>query len=332
METIPTEILTECLAYLEPHDLVNVLSVSTTLRGAASQDALWRTHCERIYNKGSSDVIGWRSAEQYHGLAAIKHSGVTYGEEGYAIAASVPTLSLPRGLSARPFVAIHSPFEESDHSTPIAGGIWVASYGEVHGCEFVHLHVRIINERDLNGQWGDEGSLATAVTRFGQDVQSLFDLPAPPPLILSPEDIKVGDTIIEATKVTGDVNVPRGVRTFVGFLDHRDAWSGPSENGDFVPRPPSHPWPLVPGSTIQREMPATALPADLAEMRTQDTPARGMTMPGLMRVSETEFLDPKWANATVHIANRREIRVMLLDGHHVTTFYKIEKSMFEPMN
>ncbi|KAJ1303863.1 hypothetical protein OPQ81_008282 [Rhizoctonia solani] len=480
LESIPTEILTECLAYLDPHDLVNVLSVSTTLRAVASQDTLWQIHCERIYNKGSSEVLGWRAIKKYRGLAyhliwlrlalvepylgwwlsidelpagsvvriwlddqtlvissvipvaivqstsiaevlaignameyiiahnihngfpnpvyidtqyisleqwsakqsikwlhegpskimheihrlqtfhvsnkldigaparpppfkwpfrnspsllnAIKHSGIDYDGEGYAMAAAVPTLSFPRGLSPRPFAAIHSPFEESDPSTLIANGIWVGSYGEVHGCEFVHLHVRKINELDSNGQWGDEGSLASAVTPFGQDVQSLFDLPAPPPPLLSPEDVQVGNTIIEATKVTGDVNVPRGVRTFIGFLDHRDTWSGPSKNGDFVPRAPSHPWPLVPESTIQNGVPALALPANPVEMRAQDIPARGMTMPGLMRVSETGFLDPKWANAMIHIASRREVRVMLLDGHHVTTFYKVEKSMFEPIN
>jgi hypothetical protein len=127
----------------------------------------------------------------------------------------------------------------------------------------------------------------------------------------------------------GDVNVPRGVRTFVGFVDHEEAWRGPSENGDFLPRPASHPWPLCPGSPIQRGAPATALPAALAAMKAQDIPARGMTMPGIMRVSDTGFSDPKWANATVHVASRHEIRVMLLDGHHVTSFYKVSKSMFE---
>lgn len=478
--SIPTEILTECLAYLEPHDLVNILSVSTTLRAVASHDALWQIHCERIYNKGSSEVLGWRPVEKCDGLAyhliwrrlalvepylgwwlsidklpagsvmqiwlndqtlvvssvlpvttlpstsipevlaigeatdyiiahhlrngiprplyidaqhisldqwstkqsiqwlhewpskimhqthrlqsfhvsnkmdigsradplpftwtfrnspslfnAIKHSGITYDNDGYAIAMSVPTLSFPRGLSPKPFVAIHSPFEESDLSTLIANGTWVASYGEAHGCEFIHIHVRKIDQRDLEGQWGDEGSLADAVIPSSQDVQSLFNLFTPPALHFSIDDVQVGSTIIEAIKVTGDVNVPRGVRTFVGFLDHKDTWSGPSESGDFITRGPSHPWPLVPQQTFQSGMPAVALSADLEEMKAQDVPARGMTMPGLMRVSETGFLDPKWANATIHIASRREIRVMLLDGHHVTTFYKVEKSMFEPMN
>lgn len=74
-------------------------------------------------------------------------------------------------------------------------------------------------------------------------------------------------------------------------------------------------------------MPITALPTVLSEMKETDVPTRGMTLPGLMRVADTGFVDPKWANATIHIANRREIRVMIQDGHHVTTFYKLEKDM-----
>ncbi|ELU39705.1 F-box-like domain-containing protein [Rhizoctonia solani AG-1 IA] len=480
MESLPTELLTTCFAYLEPHDLMNVLSVSRTLRSAASHDALWRSHCEHVYNKGSQDILGWRPVESFIGLKchlvwrrlailepylgwwmsidelpagsvmriwvdgltlvvssvlpaatapstsipetlaltntmdyivaltvrrglasplyidaqnvcldqwsakqsvqwlqegpsrimhqphriqnfyvsnkfkanspsqqqplkwtfrnspslvnAITHEDIVYDEEGYAIVKSVPTLSFPRGQSPRPFVGIPSPFEESDSSTLIAGGAWIASYGEVHGCEFLHIHARRINEHDLNGQWGDEGSLADAVTPTAQDVQSIFMLPAPPAPVISSEDVQVGNIIIEAIKMTGDANVPRGVRTFFGFVDHPETWSGPSENGEFVPRATSHPWPLAPGSTFQRGIPAAALHTDLSEMKAQDIPARGMTMAGLMRVADTGFSNPKWASATVHIVSRREIRVMLLDGHHVTTFYKVQKSMFEPMN
>lgn len=125
------------------------------------------------------------------------------------------------------------------------------------------------------------------------------------------------------------MNVPRGVRTFVGFLDHERSWSGPREDDDFLPRPLSHPWPIHPDSVLQRGIPATALPISLADMKQQDVPARGMTVPGMMRVSETGFADPKWANATIHISSRRAVRAMIHDGHHVTTFYKVDKDMFE---
>ncbi|QRV81154.1 F-box-like protein [Ceratobasidium sp. AG-Ba] len=128
--------------------------------------------------------------------------------------------------------------------------------------------------------------------------------------------------------MTGDANVPRGVRTFVGFLDHPKAWNGERHGDDFVARPATHPWPIDPQSVVQSGMPVRALPATLSEMREKDVPARGMTLPGLMRVAETGFVAPKWADATIHIANRGEIKVMLQDGHHVTTFHKIRKDMF----
>jgi hypothetical protein len=75
-------------------------------------------------------------------------------------------------------------------------------------------------------------------------------------------------------------------------------------------------------------MPVTALPATLSDMKEQDVPARGMTVPGLMRVATSGFVDPKWANATIHIASRSEVRVMIQGGRHVMTFRKVEKGMF----
>jgi hypothetical protein len=136
-------------------------------------------------------------------ISAITHGGVEYDEEGYAIAKSVPTLSFPRGPAPRPFVAIPSPFEASDPSTLIAHGTWVAYYGEVHGCELIHIQSRKIDERDLTGKWGEEESLAYAVTPAAQDVHDIFMLPSRPALLLSSEDVEIGNTIIEATKMTG---------------------------------------------------------------------------------------------------------------------------------
>jgi hypothetical protein len=121
--------------------------------------------------------------------------------------------------------------------------------------------------------------------------------------------------------------VPRGVRTFLGFLDHRCSWSGAREGNDFIARPASHPWPIHPESTANSGMPVTALPMTLDNMKEQDVPARGMTTPGLMRVASTGFVDPKWANATIHIASRREIRVMIQGGHHIMSFQKVERDM-----
>lgn len=60
LDWAPTEILTECLTHLDAPDLLTCLSVSSRLRAVASQDILWEWHCETIYNKGSSEIVGWR--------------------------------------------------------------------------------------------------------------------------------------------------------------------------------------------------------------------------------------------------------------------------------
>ncbi|KAG8746449.1 hypothetical protein FRC10_004888 [Ceratobasidium sp. 414] len=265
-------------------------------------------------------------------FAAIRHSGIFVDDEGYASAVGVPTLAFPRPPGPRPFIALQSPFESSTKNPFIASGIWLASYGHVHGCEFIYIQIRRITEADLTRPWGAEENLAKAFSPELRDLREIFGLGDIPPSELSDEDLRVGDRIVEAIKITaggatGDVNVPRGVRTFVGFLDHSSSWSGLREDGEFVARPTSHPWPVHPEAVRQGGVRMTALPATLADMKEQDVPARGMTLPGLMRVADTGFVDPKWANATVHIASRREIKVTIQEENHVITFYKIEKDM-----
>ncbi|KAG9099092.1 hypothetical protein FRC06_005652 [Ceratobasidium sp. 370] len=478
LKILPTEILTQCLAALDPRSLLTMLSVSSELRSVASQDVLWEPHCESIYNKGCIETAGWRKVhkadilpddydapnlpyhmawrrmrlyEDYLGWWLSLEQGpagiimhITLRGDRLVVSHAIPTsgapvlgnsrghlfalswynnshnpliidsdsviveeysvlsvqwlfkgpssimhhkyslrtfhTSEPGGDSGRsgdqlpkydwlshrspslfaairrsgvsvddqgPFIALRSPFEASATNSLIASGIWLASYGQLHGYEFIYIQIRRIAEADLTRPWGAEQNLADAFSPELRDLRAIFELDDAPPSELSEEDLRVGDRIIEAIKITGlrvqlpylgsiltragdttgDVNVPRGVRTFVGFLDHNSSWSGPREDGEFVARPASHPWPIHPEFAIQSEMAVTALPARLADMQEQDVPARGMTLPGLMRVADTGFVDPKWANVTVHIASRREIKVMIQEGHHVTTFYKIEQDM-----
>ncbi|KAG8735331.1 hypothetical protein FRC12_018141 [Ceratobasidium sp. 428] len=483
LSVLPTEILIQCLVHLDAQNLLTLLSVSSALRSVVSQDILWEPHCEKIYNKGCIETLGWRKVckpdilpsdydapelpyhmiwrrmhlcEDYLGwwltleqgpagiimqislrgdrlvvshaiptsdipvsgaprghvfalswhndfqipllidsdsviveeysvssfrwlfegpssimhhkyalrnfhtsdqlsapdwdlelsedqlpsydwpshrspslFVVICHSSISTDDRGYASAIGVPALAFPRPPGPRPFIALRSPFESSMTNPLIESGIWLASYGRVHGCEFIYIHIRCITEADFIQPWGTEQNLAKAFSPELRDFREIFGLDEIPPSEVSIEDLRVGGRVIEAIKITGDANVPRGVRTFIGFLDHSSSWSGPREANDFVARPVSHPWPIHPESVMQTGMPIIALPATLSEMKTQDIPARGMTIPGLMRVAETGFVDPKWANATIHIAGRQEIRVMIQDAHHVTTFYKIEKEMLQ---
>ncbi|KAG9122629.1 Structural maintenance of chromosomes protein 6, partial [Ceratobasidium sp. 392] len=256
----------------------------------------------------------------YDLFAAVCHSGISVDNEGYASAIGVPSLAYPKSLrDPKPYIALRSPVELPETTSFILNGMWIASYGEVHGYEYIYIHVRQITEEDFTRPWGAEQNLGEALGPELRDFRELFGLDethSEPEL--SDGDLRVGDRIIEAIKLTGDTNVPQGVRTFIGLLDHDRAWSGPRENNEFVARPVSHPWPVHPDSPTQTGMQVTALPATLTEMKRQDVPARGMTLPGLMRVAQTVFVNPKWADVVVHIAGRREIRVLMPDRFSIS--------------
>lgn len=366
LSRIPTEMLTHCLSHLAPYDLQTLLSVSRILRGAASQDTLWESHCETVYNKGSSEIFGWRKIhkpdllhgsinesnlsyhliwrrlhlfegylgwwlsldetpagivmhirlnndtlvishsipktdgpafrgagghifalswnnnvqnpllidsepiviEQYSVITirwlidgpskimynkrglhtfyasnnppsatgsqplpgpraleaqpalyywpfhqspslfdAICHSGVSFDAQGHAVATGVPAVSFPRPPGTRHFVALRSPVETPSSAALIEDGTWVASYGQAHGCEFIHIQIRTITGADLNHPWGVEQNLASAFSPRVRDIQDLFSLPGIPPSDVTPEHVRVGCRIIEAVKITGSSNM-----------------------------------------------------------------------------------------------------------------------------
>ncbi|KAG9122677.1 hypothetical protein FRC07_000852 [Ceratobasidium sp. 392] len=145
----------------------------------------------------------WPSHRSPSLFAAIRHSGISVDDQGYASAIGVPTLAFPRPPGPRPFIALRSPFESSTTNPSISGGIWLASYGRVHGCEFIYIHIRQITEADLTRPWGAEQNLGKAFNPELRDVRELFDIDQIPASELSDKDLRVGDRIIEAIKITG---------------------------------------------------------------------------------------------------------------------------------
>jgi hypothetical protein len=356
LDRLPTEALTQCLTHLDAQNLETTLSVSSRVRAIASQDLLWEPHCEIIYNKGSSEVLGWRKAhkseilpseyeepdlpyhliwrrlrlcedylgwwlslehgpsgilmriwlkndalvlshaiprrdasgsggdighafaltwhnnlqnsflmnsesvviEEYsvgsvrwlskgpssvmhhrHALrtfhtsthvtvpsldieteaaqlptydwpshrspslfAAIRHSGISVDDQGYASATGVPTIAFPRPPGPRPFVALRSPFEISPANSLVEHGTWLASYGHRHGCEFIYIQIREITGADFTCPWGAEHNLGRALSPELRDFRLLGPQDIQPSE-LTGEDARVGDRIIEAIKITG---------------------------------------------------------------------------------------------------------------------------------
>ncbi|QRV95612.1 F-box protein [Ceratobasidium sp. AG-Ba] len=155
------------------------------------------------FSEGETLSYDWPSHGSPSLFAAIRHSGISRDEKGYASAIGVPTLAFPRPPGPRPFIALRSPFEVSPNDSLIDTGTWLASYGRVHGCEFIYMRIRHITEDDLTLPWGEEDNLGRAFSPELRDLRQIFDLDSTPPSELSGNDLQVGGRIIEAIKITG---------------------------------------------------------------------------------------------------------------------------------
>lgn len=116
---------------------------------------------------------------------------------------------------------------------------------------------------------------------------------------------------IEAVKITGDENVPKGQRTFVAFL------SAPQTRIHDVPETAARslykPWPIVDDDP---RLPATVL-SDFYSCES------GITAPGLGRVAHAGFQLPSWLDCIVHVASRVEIEVYWPAWGSVSTFRRL---------
>lgn len=169
---------------------------------------------------------------------------------------------------------------------PLRSGWYSGTYG-AHGCELIYIRTTTVPEGD-------------------------HSLPHWPWDVL-PADAPVQGLRIEGVKLTGDPNVPKGQRSFVGFL------SSPKARRGQIPERSSRslysPWPIV------EQKPGDAGPGlILQDLYSCET---GWTAPGYGRIAARWFRDPRWTQCVVHIASRVEIQLFWLEMGIVTTFHRL---------
>ncbi|EJD43303.1 hypothetical protein AURDEDRAFT_185695 [Auricularia subglabra TFB-10046 SS5] len=173
------------------------------------------------------------------------------------------------------------PPSDLDDDGPVQAGWYSGTYG-AHGCELIYVHTV------------DASRPPERAAAFSWD-----KLPASAP---------TGGRRLEGVKLTGDPNVPKGQRSFVGFLSSTTARTRPvplrSERDTYAP------WPLdARGAGVARDFYAGSV---------------GVTAPGVGRIAARWFREPRWTECIVHVASRVEIQLLWLEMGIVTTFRRLD--------
>ena len=257
-------------------------------------------------------------------------------------------------------------------SNLIDAGLFAGLYGP-HGIELLYITVRTLTAQDFyrppvteDGnpytvldeappEYRREGSFAYGglTSRLGPFAQGWS-----PNGHISISTIKPGQRIIEAVKIHGDNNVPRGQRTFVGFLGDCDSDSGGiplasadvrEATGRFDDLISRHAGGKVSTAGANDEMcllmekyglPVTSprnpsLPWPTSKQRTSlrnppmalsDTEmmasGEGWTIEGVGRIADMNFENPRWTDCLIHLESRRELLVWWLGS--VVTYKRLE--------
>ncbi|KAH7096227.1 hypothetical protein BKA62DRAFT_662976 [Auriculariales sp. MPI-PUGE-AT-0066] len=183
-----------------------------------------------------------------------------------------------------------------DRTLPFRPGWYIGSYGP-HGCELIFIHF---------------------VNSTNSPQEPLHDrLPT-----------EVLGLRVEAVKITGDPNIPKGIRTFVGFLGSTETRYGPGGVPDHTSRPVWASWP-VDENSVRAALAAQADGREALVVAMDDVYASptGVTMPGLGRIAAHMFNDPKWTETIVHVSARDEIQVMWTRMRLVATYRRVRDSI-----
>ncbi|KZV94979.1 hypothetical protein EXIGLDRAFT_736202 [Exidia glandulosa HHB12029] len=188
----------------------------------------------------------------------------------------------------RHLIPLRNPAELDDEG-PVRTGWYSGTYG-AHGCEFVYI--RTVDAADtfdgVNWPWDTLPASAPTTGRF-----------------------------LEAIKLTGDPNIPKGQRSFVGFLSSPETRSGTGPIPDTSERSQFTPWPMVPQALPNRYTRASV-------MQDYYGNATGVTAPGYARIAARWFRDPRWTPCIVHVASRVEVELFWTEMGIVTTFRYVD--------
>ncbi|KAF8310883.1 hypothetical protein DL93DRAFT_1567056 [Clavulina sp. PMI_390] len=286
--------------------------------------------------------------------------GASLDERGNLLCSAMMTRAYEGPHAPIPYLPIlspSSPMWSRSPRNPIDAGIYTAPYG-AHGSEILAVTFRTLTEQDFRWQRSPESSSIdeTGISwpwdchlsaddpdmHFGPFSRMGTEEPRLKCGEILASDLIPGRQIMEVTKLSGDMNVPRGQRSVVVFLDiPRDEvcsadmrrrnqiiteyGDGPDEglsNNPYVmlpqksPRPFVAPWPIHLDPHISRSHPARI-------MTTPETmaPEAGWIAHGMGHISDHGYHSPSWSPTVVHFASREEFQVLWLEM--VMTFTRL---------
>jgi hypothetical protein len=150
-------------------------------------------------------------------------------------------------------------------------------------------------------------------------------------------DLRPGLRIREVTKLIGNLNVPRGQRSIIAFLDIpkptvtssdmsranqviSEAKDGPIPLCAILPQKSKRPA-VAPGQSycVIMDMNPWLVPARIMTPREMMSSGAGWVVHGVGHISNYSFEDPEWSPSVIHFASRQKFQVFWMST--VMTFH-----------